>query len=370
MPLPLSLVVKYRSKMRAQVLGRNAHARVLDVDLDPAPAARRGTRSCSVPPSGIAWQALSARFSSACCSMPGSALISRQARRALRSCTVMPRRSASGADIDDDVADERRELHRLQLQLVGPRELQEAVDDLVEAPDLARDDVRRACVRSSVAPDRQPVPPGTVIGSRTAAELLLQQLEVNRHRVQRVLHFVRHAGHQPAERGELARVVQRRVHLAEVAEVARHEHRAEEPAVRVLDRVAHQQALGGLRIGFAGARAASTPVPATSGPPARARRAGARVLSAGSVSDGSTDRPTGRSAGSSARIAALENISSPSGENSATASSRLSMTDSNSVAVDADAAGSALSRTADSCALTASNELPRSLNSSPGQIER
>ena len=69
---------------------------------------------------------------------PGSALISGSVARAL--------------DLHRDVAplrlrrDRRRrhremsdgELHRLQLQLVGPRELQEADDDLVEPPDLAR----------------------------------------------------------------------------------------------------------------------------------------------------------------------------------------------------------------------------------------
>ena len=41
------------------------------------------------------------------------------------------------------------------------------------------------------------------------------------------------------------------------------------------------------------------------------------------------------------------------------------MTDSNSV--DVDVAGSALVRTAASCALTASNEVPRSANSCPGR---
>ena len=60
-------------------------------------------------------------------------------------------------------------------------------------------------------------------------------------------------------------------------------------------------------------------------------------------------------------MAALLNMSSPSGENSATASSRFSITDSNSVELEV--AGSALLRTAASCALTASKELPRSANS-------
>ena len=67
--------------------------------------------------------------------------------------------------------------------------------------------------------------------------------------------------------------------------------------------------------------------------------------------------------GSNARIEELENISSPFGENRAMASSRLSMTDSKSVAD----AGSSFVRTADSWALIASNELPRSRNSSPGR---
>ncbi len=66
-------------------------------------------------------------------------------------------------------------------------------------------------------------------------------------------------------------------------------------------------------------------------------------------------------------MAALLNISSPSGEKSATASSRFSITDSNSVELEV--AGSALLRTADSWALTASNELPRSRELLSGQVE-
>ena len=46
-------------------------------------------------------------------------------------------------------------------------------------------------------------------------ELLPQQLEVNHHRVQRILHLVRDAGRQPSERGQLARVANRRLHLAQ-----------------------------------------------------------------------------------------------------------------------------------------------------------
>ena len=64
--------------------------------------------------------------------------------------------------------------------------------------------------------------------------------------------------------------------------------------------------------------------------------------------------------GSTTLIAGLQNISLPSGPKSATASARLSTTDSKSVG-----AVSALARDWESCALTASNELPRSLNSAP-----
>ena len=66
-----------------------------------------------------------------------------------------------------------------------------------------------------------------------------------------------------------------------------------------------------------------------------------------------------------APIAGLQNISFPSGPKSATASSRLSTTDSKSVGEE-----SALARDSESCALTASNELPRSLNSAPSGRSR
>ena len=64
---------------------------------------------------------------------------------------------------------------------------------------------------------------------------------MNGHRIQRVLHLVRHAGHQAAERGQLARIVQRGVHVCQVAEIARDQHRSEEPAGRILDGVAQQE---------------------------------------------------------------------------------------------------------------------------------
>ena len=123
----------------AEVLGRNAHAGVFDVDLDASAGCPPGTQSSACPPSGIAWQAFSARFSSACPSMPGSALIAgRLSGHSTRHGDVRAR-SASGGRGRRHVRDQRRELHRLQLQLVGPRELQEPVHDLVEAADFLAD---------------------------------------------------------------------------------------------------------------------------------------------------------------------------------------------------------------------------------------
>ena len=59
-------------------------------------------------------------------------------------------------------------------------------------------------------------------------QLLLQQLEVDRHRVQRVLHLVRDARRQPPERHQLPRVVEHRLHAAEHLDVARDQHHADQ----------------------------------------------------------------------------------------------------------------------------------------------
>ena len=85
----------------------------------------------SVPPSGIAWQAFIARFSNACCSIPGSPLIS-GTLGGHSILSAIPRRSASGAVIDRTSLMSDDELHRLQLQLVRPRELQEPDHHLIE----------------------------------------------------------------------------------------------------------------------------------------------------------------------------------------------------------------------------------------------
>ena len=334
MPLPFSLVVKYRSKICPQVLGRNADAGVLDVDLDAA--ARRGAaaRCAACRRRASPGSALSARFSSACRSIPGIGVDLRQVRRALdlhRHARALRLRR----DRRRDVGDERRELDRLQLQLVGPRELQEAVDAPRRAAGSRCAMMSTCLVTSGGARGRDPrrVRPAPATGAtQLTRELLLQQLEVNRHRVERVLHLVRDAGHQPPERRELARVVQRRVHLAQVAEVARDEHRAEEPAARVLDRVASSAGARSARVPPIGSR------PRTGRVGHRDRDGALRFPAGERALDDLPDRVVRRRRSEIERrrlqracIAGLQKISSPRGENSATASSRLSMTDSKSV---------------------------------------
>ena len=67
----------------------------------------------------------------------------------------------------------------------------------------ARPGIPRRRPRCRRRPPRRPPP-------AAPDQLLLQQLEVDGHRVQRVLHLVRDARRQPAERDELARVAAQR----------------------------------------------------------------------------------------------------------------------------------------------------------------
>ena len=83
---------------------------------------------------------------------------------------------------------------------------------------------------------------------RPRRELLPQQLEVNHHRVQRVLHLVRDARREAAERGQLARVADGGLHLAEVLEIAGDEHDADQSAGGIVNRVRHDQVLDRLAV--------------------------------------------------------------------------------------------------------------------------
>ena len=69
---------------------------------------------------------------------------------------------AASAVSSRDVADDGREQHRFQLQLLGTRELEEPVDDLVETLDLA--EMMFTCFDRS-SDGRPPAGPGTMIGS-------------------------------------------------------------------------------------------------------------------------------------------------------------------------------------------------------------
>ena len=224
--------------------------------------------------------------------------------------------------------------HRLQPQVLGPRELEEALHHLVEPADLALDDfdvLERALggrrQRRLAGASDSPRPPAAATGLRlrrapaAAADLRPQQLEVDHHRVERILHLVRDAGGQPAERHQLARIGDRRLHPRQVRQVARHEQHADELAVGARDRRASSAAARsslGLRS------------PACTGP-ARLPR-GQRLLDdravrmAARAAAPRSARPMA-SAGSVGCIAGLLKSSSPDGLNSATASSRCSTAD-------------------------------------------
>ena len=187
--------------------------------------------------------------------------------------TVMPRCSASGADIDTTslmIVDSCTGWSRSSSGRANFRN-----------PTTTRSSRRisSAITFTCLVRSRLRVPPAGVghgdrLGHRR--ELLLEQLEVDGHRVERVLDLVRDAGHQPSERGELARVVQRRVHVAEEAEVARDEHHAEKAAARCPRSHGTSAAARPAPARTRRARPAqSTPVPASAGRPARARRAAA-----------------------------------------------------------------------------------------------
>ena len=82
---------------------------------------------------------------------------------------------------------ERRNRHGAELRFVGAHEFQEALDALVKAANLLLDDL------------------DVLRGRLPRRQLLLQQLEMNRHRIERVLHLVRDAGGEPADHRDAAR---------------------------------------------------------------------------------------------------------------------------------------------------------------------
>ena len=140
----------------------------------------------SRPPFGIAWMAFCARLrntSRSCAASPSTSSPPSVQPRVIDT----PARCASGCTASSTLDNERRDRDRAELRFVGPHELQEALDALVEPADFLLDDLD---VLRRRLPRRQ---------------LLLQQLEMNGHRIQRVLHLVRDAGGQPADHRNAAR---------------------------------------------------------------------------------------------------------------------------------------------------------------------
>ena len=139
MPLPCCLVVKYRSKIRARcpagcrrrcprtrsrLAGRAAGTR-----RDPEPSAVRHRLT------GVERQIQKRLLEQS--RVGADAAANRPGRRAARPRRVLLA-SALSTGISSSTSGANR--HRLQLQIFGPRELQEALHDFVEPPDLRRDD--------------------------------------------------------------------------------------------------------------------------------------------------------------------------------------------------------------------------------------
>ena len=143
-------------------------------------------------------------------------------------------RSRFRLDHRHDRLEDRGKLHGPELELLGPDELEKALHHLVQPPHLRADDrdvfeQRRSIVRLLVG------------------EQLLEQLEPNHRRMQRVLDLVRQPGRQPAERRHPARIAQRRLDVPQMFEVPGHHHDGELPAANAVDDVGADELLARAR---------------------------------------------------------------------------------------------------------------------------
>src|SRR6266571_3140808 len=93
---------------------------------------------------------------------------------------------------------ERSHGDRADVELLRAHELQEALHDPVETLDLVRDHVE-VVLDAGLGPGGEP---------------RLHELEMDAHRVERVLHLVRHPRGEAAERRQLLRVGHERLHGA------------------------------------------------------------------------------------------------------------------------------------------------------------
>ena len=163
MPLPFSLVVKYRSKMR----GRFSGGMPTPVSSTDRATRRREATAAARAKRAAVGHRLQRVDRQVQHRLHQHALVGvdvRQGRCAHSSRMVTRRRCASGAIVNTTSWMTVGSSDRLQLQLVGPGELEEPGDHLVQPLDLARDDVhvlrqvelaRRAARR---APARRSVP--------------------------------------------------------------------------------------------------------------------------------------------------------------------------------------------------------------------
>ena len=177
-----------------------------------------------MPPCGIACTAFTARLSSACRSIVGSASTASDGSATWRSRPrrrrPRPRAGSSAPRRRPAPPSDTRSMRMSSGRANFRKPCTTASSRWISWPMMS------ACARTSAA--------GVAV-----LELLAQQLEVNGHRIERVLHLVRHAGRQPAERrhalGELrdlAPRLRRRPAGAAAARSPRRRRRAD-PAPRL-----------------------------------------------------------------------------------------------------------------------------------------
>ena len=136
MPLPFSFVVKYRSKIRCRCSG-----------LIPAPVSANATEHPAAARGGtLDSQRSAVRHRLAGVEREIEKRLAQHGRVAVnvRHAQVLHDERDAGAlrlglHDRDDLVEQRRQRHRLQLEILGSRELQEPLHDFVEPPDLVRD---------------------------------------------------------------------------------------------------------------------------------------------------------------------------------------------------------------------------------------
>ncbi len=165
----------------------------------------------------------------------------------------------AGLSLDDgkDLVHQCVNLYRLESQIFGSCEFQEALNDLIQPADFTFDDRdvlqrtldrRRQRSRTPGAKPEHSARRGNgfrLSGNLRRANLRPQQLEVNHHRVERILYFVGNAGGQPPECDQLPRVGKRGLHPGQMRQISRDEQHANELTARAGDGMRHDEFLVG-----------------------------------------------------------------------------------------------------------------------------